>query len=114
LRLRTVRDHLEERFLHPLVLDRLCALVGPAMQEAAEHEGRAGPAFARLEKQIAPLAANPTGVGLDVPHWLRRLDAEVVRVRSGPPTGAGDEGRVYLAFADLQRQLNEWEKPLGA
>src|SRR5262249_27623177 len=70
IRLRTVRDHLEERFLTPLELDRLCALVPPAVREAAEGGGAAGPAFARLEERIAPLAANPTGVGLDVPHWL--------------------------------------------
>ena len=34
VRLLTVRDRIEERFLRPLALDRLCALVEPAAAEA--------------------------------------------------------------------------------
>src|SRR5262249_42875386 len=36
LRLRTVRDRLEERFVQPLVIDRLCSFIEPAMREAAD------------------------------------------------------------------------------
>ena len=46
-RLRTVADRVEERFLKPLALDRLCALVKPAMAEA--RAGEKGATFARLE-----------------------------------------------------------------
>src|SRR5262249_32832117 len=39
LRLRTVRDRLGERFVAPLAVDRLCALLGPAWAAARAGEG---------------------------------------------------------------------------
>src|SRR5262249_37949901 len=36
LRLHTVTDRLQERFVKPLALDRLCALIEPAMEEARQ------------------------------------------------------------------------------
>src|SRR5205807_4309553 len=33
MRLRTVADRLQERFVKPLALDRLCALIEPVMEE---------------------------------------------------------------------------------
>ena len=79
VRLRTVRDALEERFVQPLLLERLCSLVGPAMAEARADIAD-GPAFTMLMEQLRPLADTPTGVGLDVPHWVQRLSAEVEKV----------------------------------
>ena len=84
IRLRTVADRIGEQFTRPLALDRVCALVEPAMV-AAGPEG-AGPALDALTAAIEPLATNPSGVGLDVPHWLRRLEAEVERIRSRATT----------------------------
>jgi hypothetical protein len=115
VRLRTVADRLGERFVKPLALDRLCALIEPAMHEARRPEG--GPTFIRLERELRPLTATPTGVGLDVPQWLRRLDAEVQRVRAAQAAVAVlAEGffhvpRQPLSLPDLQRQMDEWEKP---
>src|SRR5207244_1358933 len=71
VRLGTVADRLNERFVKPLALDRLCALVEPAMEEARREGNR--PAFARLRKEVEAFTATPAGVGLDVPAWLRRL-----------------------------------------
>jgi hypothetical protein len=115
LRLGTVADRVRERFVKPLALDRLCALVEPAMAEAGREGER--PAFERLRRELQPFAATPTGVGLDVPHWLRRLEAEVQRVRAThTPVATLAEGlfRVpqrLLSYEDLQRQLQEWETP---
>jgi hypothetical protein len=75
MRLRTVADRLQERFVKALALDRLCALIEPVMAEV--HGGGPGAAFARLAEELKPYAETPVGVGLDVPQWLRRLDAEV-------------------------------------
>jgi hypothetical protein len=116
MRLRTVADRLHERFVQPLALDRLCALVEPAMAEA--REGRPGRAFAQLERELRPLTASPTGVGLDVPHWLRRLEAEVQRVRAGRTSVAAlAQGLLRvpqkaLSLDELRRQLPDWDKPL--
>jgi hypothetical protein len=111
VRLRTVRDRIEERFLRPLALDRLCALVGPAANEARTGEG-AGDAFRRLADQLRPMADNPIGVGLDVPQWLRKLRDEVDRVREAVTVPPKPAEPVRLTFAELQRQLDEWEEPL--
>jgi hypothetical protein len=115
IRLRTVRDRLEERFRQPLLVDRLCAAVAPALREAAETGGAAGPAFRALEGQLAEFTANPTGVGLDVPHWLRRLEAEVERLRAADRSGRPErpETGSALTVEDLRRQLDEWDRPLG-
>jgi len=112
VRLRTVRDRIEERFLRPLALDRLCALVDPAAAEARRGEGEHGDAFRRLSEQLHPLADNPIGVGLDVPQWLRKLRDEVDRVRDAATVPPRPAEPVRLTFAELQRQLDEWDEPL--
>jgi hypothetical protein len=103
LRLRTVRDRLGERFVAPLAIDRLCALVGPAWEAARRGGSEADPAFALLRDGIDGFAATPSGVGLDVPPWLRRLEGELYRLRheatpEPPPP-------VCLTAADLRAQL---------
>ncbi|MFO0902458.1 MAG: hypothetical protein U0939_05620 [Pirellulales bacterium] len=79
MRMPTVADRLGERFLRPLSIDRIRALVEPAMQEAAR--GGPHPAFDLLEDETETLTRQPTGVGLDVPPWLLALEEEVDRVR---------------------------------
>ncbi|HEX3146859.1 MAG TPA: hypothetical protein VHR66_02085 [Gemmataceae bacterium] len=112
VRLRTIRDRIEERFLRPLALDRLCALVDPAAAEARAGNAVGGPAFQRLSEQLQPLADNPIGVGLDVPQWLRKLRDEVDRVRDAATVPPRPAEPVRLTFAELQRQLDDWEEPL--
>jgi hypothetical protein len=80
MHLRTVADRIEERFVKPLALDRLCALIEPAMDEAL-HPQRGQTAFVQLEAGLQAYSDTPTGVGLDVPDWLRRLEGEVQRIR---------------------------------
>lgn len=112
MRLRTIADRVQERFVKPFLLDRLCALIEPAMQEARLAEG--GKSFARLEQELRPLVATPTGVGLDVPHWLRRLEAEVQRVRNSQTSiGLLAEGvlgvpRKALSMEQLQDEIRPW------
>jgi hypothetical protein len=116
MRLRTVRDRLEERFVRPLVVDRLCACVEPAMREAA-NPPEVGGAFERMEQQLEVLTQTPIGIGLDVPEWLERLEDEAEAVRQQSingerPAPRGLASGVSLSFAELQRQLAEWDKPL--
>jgi hypothetical protein len=113
LRLRTIADHLQERFVKPLGYDRTCALIEPAMLEArqpAEH-----PAFDKLRAELKIHGETPTGVGLDVPHWLRQLENEVRRVHASQSSVAmlADDlfriPAVKLSFDELHEQLDQWE-----
>jgi hypothetical protein len=116
MRLSTIRDRLNERFVKPLALDRLCALIEPAMREGTALEGER-PSFVRLQRELEVYTAAPTGVGLDVPYWLRRLEMEVHRVQAARTTIAVLAENFFrvprrpLSGDDLQRQLGDWDRP---
>ena len=102
VKLRTVRDRLEERFLLPLEIDRAAAQVGPAAEAARAGEGEDNPAFVRLRVAMSPLGETVSGVGLDVPAWVRRLEEALRQAREPDGPDAADEfGRV--AGARLRR-----------
>ncbi|MGL6075974.1 MAG: hypothetical protein ACRC8S_17595 [Fimbriiglobus sp.] len=121
VKLRTIRDRLEERFVHPLRIDQAAARMARAALAAKEGQPEDNPAFAGLLTTIQPLAEQPSGVGLDVPVWLRRLENELRKVRTHATEDddlEDDEQYPYPAttpvdFADLQQQLRDWEKPLS-
>lgn len=114
MRLATIADRLEERFVKPMALDGLCALIEPAMERA--------PALLTqdpvvpLEQALLPLAANPAGVGLDVPHWILRLESEVQRVRTAKTALVSlaetlfQVPKVHVPFTELAEQLRDWKK----
>jgi hypothetical protein len=114
MHLRTVADRLGERFVKPLALDRLCAMIEPALAEA--RRGGPGEAFARLEGELAAYAETTTGVGLDVPHWLRRLEGELHRVQATRTAIANlaenlfQIPRVVVPLDELRRQFAGWHK----
>ncbi|HEY4235185.1 MAG TPA: hypothetical protein VGM76_17270, partial [Lacipirellulaceae bacterium] len=108
VRLPSVAERLAERFTRPLAIDRVRALVGPAMEAA----GSADPTpFAALEQEIESLAREPAGAGLDVPDWLSALEEEVSMVRCAKRHGeTSDEllrriEQVRLSWDELQQQL---------
>jgi hypothetical protein len=92
MRLPSIADRLGERFVRPLVVDRLRALIGPAMEEAPGRPRPAGKAvsepsqiFARLEEGIAQFTRDISGAGFDVPAWLEALEIEVDQVMADAP-----------------------------
>jgi len=115
IRLRSVADRLRERFVQPLAVERLCALVRPAVEEL--RRGEPPRAFARLERELAQFTADPEGVGFDLPAWLEALEDEVHRVRSGaadeedPALASPPIPQVRLTPEEIHRQLQKWEKP---
>lgn len=115
VRLRTVRDRLEERFVLPLEIDRAAAQVAPAAHAARNGEGEENPAFIRLLVAVSPLREKVSGVGLEVPAWLRRLEESLRQAREPErPDAPHENDRVAgLDFAELKRQLQEWDRPLG-
>ncbi len=123
VRLSTISDRLNERFVKPLALDRICALIEASIayvQHAAPGSSQLAVTpspFERLQKEIEPFTATPTGVGLDVPYWLRRMEMEVNRVQATQSTVALLAEHFFriprrpLSHDDLQRQLRDWDRP---
>lgn len=108
VRLRTIRDRLEERFLLPFEIDQAVARVAPAVQAARAGQGEDNPAFVRLAAAVAPLAEHVSGVGLDVPAWIRRLEEAL---RAAKAADAADPiPTPGLGFEELRKQLSEWDK----
>jgi hypothetical protein len=112
VKLRTVRDRLEERFTRPLEIDRAAAQVPRAAEAARSGQAEDNPAFVRLRTAVEPLEAIVSGVGLDVPAWVRRLEDALrqTRDRTAEPPPAPPAG---LTFEELERQMDEWDKGLG-
>ncbi len=79
MRMPTVADRLHERFTRPMTVDRMRALVGPAVRQFRE-TGEASQIFELLIDECKLMMEQPTGVGLDVPQWLSALEDEVDNV----------------------------------
>jgi hypothetical protein len=64
---------------------------------------------------MSPLGETVSGVGLEVPAWVRRLEDALRQAREPDEADRDDDfGRVAgFDFAELKRQLQEWDKPLG-
>jgi hypothetical protein len=110
MQLPTIADRLNERFIRPLLIDRLRAIVEPAM--SGEMESR-NAAFESLEREIVELADEPHGAGLDVPDWLSALEEEVTSARSRLNHVSSSDrlshriGQVKLPWDDILDQLGE-------
>jgi hypothetical protein len=109
MRLPTVSERLHERFIRPLIIDRIRALVEPSMAEATPHRDEA---FALLQREIDDLTQQPLGAGLDVPDWLVALEEEVAEARSRLNQVLSFDrierriGQVQLSWSEITEQLS--------
>jgi hypothetical protein len=107
VRLPSVAERLGERFTRPLAIDRVRALIDPAI--AAAGTCNKVP-FAALQQEIASLAGEPAGAGLDLPDWLAALEEEVSMVRCRRRHQTSDDTprsieQVRLSWEQWQRQI---------
>lgn len=110
LRLPSIADRLGERFVRPLTLDRIRALIKPAVEEA--RAGSEPASFAILDDEAGRFAEEPSGAGLDVPAWLQVLEREVEEVERQYP-------RYYdqilalsqrpLTYEQVLQQIDGWQ-----
>jgi hypothetical protein len=116
MKLPSVADRLNERFVKPLALDRILALVRPAMTEA--REGRTGESFELLQVETEAYLATTSGSALDVHPWLQSLADEVQVVASELVHPQSARARqftlpdVHIGLEQFKKQLENWEKPL--
>ncbi len=113
----SVHERLQERFVRPLQIDRMCGLVAAAVREAREDGPK--PTFAELERQIEIFAREPLGVGYEIPEWLSSLQEEVMSTRVDAKDGETDNDafnptphfpQIRLSRKDLDKQIDSWGK----
>jgi hypothetical protein len=114
MRLPSVAERLEERFVRPLAVDRMRALIRPAIEEIRrEQKDRT---FQVLEQEVEQFTEQPSGVGFDVPAWLEALEDEVDLVRSrsaqidDPLEIALPIPQSRLSLDQIRRQIERWKK----
>jgi hypothetical protein len=114
VRLPTIADRLSERFVRPLAVDRLRALIQPALEDQKSDAART--AFSLLEQELLEFTDNPTGAGLDVPSWLAALEDEVRQAqattdrRAARPASLADRiAKQTLSWDDVMTQLRTWD-----
>lgn len=110
MRLATIGDRISERFVRPLLIDRVKALVEPALTSTGPEGVEA---FKTLEREISSLTSEPSGAGLDLPDWLAALEDEVTAARSRSNHQPSSDrlarhiGQVKLSWQELLDQLEE-------
>jgi hypothetical protein len=80
MKMPTVADRLNERFVKPMAIDRMRALIRPAMRQLRSNDREESRAFDLLIQEAHLMMREPTGVGLEIPAWLVMLEEEVDRV----------------------------------
>lgn len=109
VRIGSVYERLSERFIRPLMIDRVRSLVAPAMDLANQQSDEF---FAALQIEVDELMKNPTGTGLDMPDWIEAIEEEVTsgrnlaRHRIDPDQLLNRIKQVQLSWADVQVQLS--------
>ena len=110
MQMMTVGDRLSEKFVHPMRVDRMRALVPLAMD--VDGGTAAEQAFEMLEREANRLAQRPTAIGIDPPPWLAALEDSVdVEIGDAETSEDHDRERLIptrpLRFADLCEQLEQ-------
>ncbi|MEN6367504.1 MAG: hypothetical protein ABFC88_11870 [Thermoguttaceae bacterium] len=112
MQLPSIAEHFSGRFIRPLEIDQLRALLRPAVEEI--RQGRPPAALRELEERIARFTQEPAGAGFELPGWLDALEQELDRL----PWPADDEDddlpdplvripRVRLTKAEIERQIQQ-------
>ncbi len=100
----SIGQHLEGRFVKPMLIDRLVSLVPKASVYSGDpkcHE-----AFEILKFECDAMAAMAPGVGMDIPDWLEALEEKVETLTLHPRRLAVANG-----FAPIREPVDlDWEE----
>ncbi len=112
MRLPSIAEHLGEQFIRPLEIDRLCALLRPAIDEI--RSGRPSASLRQLEDHIARFTQEPAGAGFELPSWLEALEQEMERIQWQGPEDDQETldplirlSQVQLSRAEVQEQIEQ-------
>ena len=116
MRLPALRDRIAERFVKPLVVNRMLALVPQAIDDA-RNDRLPSAAFESLGEEVQQYLEETFGSGIDIPQWLQNLETEVNRTESPKSEWLRrDDFVVQLdplstRFSDISRQLEQLAEP---
>jgi hypothetical protein len=111
MRMASVSDRINERFMRQMTIDRMRALVEPSI---AGRDDAQSHSFEILEEECILLLREPPGSGLDEPGWLSAIEEEVARAyASGKRDDLlyGDDFAppyVETTLAEIQAQMDQW------
>jgi len=112
-----ISDHLNERFVKPLAVNRMMALVPRAMKDA-RNGNEDSAAFSILQEEIERYLDSTIGSGIDVPDWMRSLEDEIDRLDEKVTSDQYDIeteiklSPVPMSLTDIKKQLKLWNQPL--
>ena len=102
IQMATVSQRLNERFVHPMHVDRLVSLVPSAMHDPDKEAAQRS--FEMIENYAESLTQQPIGVGFELPGWITALQREVESTAGSEWSGdaSGGAGLVSSPAADLE------------
>ena len=121
MRMPAVADHLSERFVKPLAVNRMMALVRSSMTRGETKTETdieaANESFAALRDEIRGYMEDRQGSGVEVPDWLQDLSDEAdiadVRVLSvNEDERMTRDVRKQITREEIAAQLERWSEPL--
>jgi hypothetical protein len=116
MQLPSVSDRLSERFVKPMAINRMLALIPAAMQDAVRNKTSSA-AFEELREEIAHYLETSPGAGFEVAPWLQRLEKEVSNQDMSAHALRFEVNLTApflpVSVRQMWRQLNDWEKPIA-
>lgn len=78
--IKTIHDRLSEKFVKPMSVNKLIALLEPSIREAREGDGC--PSFVQFLDLVEEFSAQATGTGFEPPAWLEEIEDFVQKYRN--------------------------------
>jgi hypothetical protein len=114
MRLPSISDRLSERFVKPLAVHRMRALLPQALRDA--RLGReSSPAFDALRAEVDEYLQTTNGSGIEVPAWLRTLERDLMHLMDESSSVLETleaprlQAATLLTWNRLQLELQRWE-----
>jgi hypothetical protein len=115
MRLPSIGDHLNERFVKPLAVNRIVALVPAAMEDGQRAQASAAK-FAVLRSELEKYLETIASSSLDVPRWVNDIEREIEEVehrRRDLSVGLEPELPLrVISLGEMRRQLKVWNEPI--
>jgi hypothetical protein len=112
-----VADRINERFIKPLAVNRMLALIKPTMRPKIDDK-EAHEKFERLRLEIESYMEDTAGSAIDIPQWLQDVGREVNRLEAPSDYIRPPELELRLPVlisqeSSIREQLDTWSTGVG-